>query len=55
MGFGSVCLAGGLYSEFAGTVGIHLGRADPTADMASRDFVPMAGDYSDLCQPSQSH
>jgi hypothetical protein len=29
--FGSICLAGGLYSEFAGTVGVHLGRADPTA------------------------
>jgi hypothetical protein len=31
LGFGSVCLTGGLYSEFAGTVGAHLGRADPTA------------------------
>jgi len=48
MGFGSVCLGGGLYSEFAGTVGVHLGRADPT-------LWPMAGDYSDLFQPSQSH
>jgi hypothetical protein len=27
----SVCLTGGLYREFAGTVGVHLGRADPTA------------------------
>jgi hypothetical protein len=30
-GLRSVGLKGGLYSEFAGTVGVHLGRADPTA------------------------
>ena len=31
MSLGSVCLAGGLYGELAGTFGVHLGRADPTA------------------------
>jgi hypothetical protein len=37
MSLGSVRLTGGLYSEFAGTVGVHLGRADPTAvDYLSR-------------------
>src|ERR1700730_11741554 len=31
---GSVSLTGGLHSEFAGTVGVHLGRADQPVGLA---------------------
>ena len=34
MGFGSVRLTSGLYSEFAGTVGFHLGRLDQPVGLA---------------------
>ena len=55
MGFGSVCLAGGLYSELRARTAFILAARTQPPSMTSRDFVPMAGDYSDLCQPSQSH
>jgi hypothetical protein len=48
-------LTGGFHSQLAGTVGVHFAARTQPPYMTSRDFVPMAGEYSDLCQPSQSH
>jgi len=47
MGFGSVGLTGGLYSEIAGTVGVHLGRVDPNS-VYDLSRLRGRGYYSDL-------